>query len=212
MFIAVISPRSTGKTTIIAWLLHALHERGYPVTGFDADESRQLLRWKQGAPGSCYPFEVRHLASTRFHEEAPRLLPSGHIGGVDCGHLENHAEIGWSVFRVTDLVIIACAPTTSDLERMDELPMDAYLDKARAKREDGRKPPTWVLLCRAQPGTRSPAGVREDLEKDGLKVFTTVIPAIQRYANTGEGTRIRAARSHFDTLVTEMESQGLICR
>lgn len=213
MFIAAISPRSTGKTTIMAWLLHALSERGYPVTGFDADESEQLYRWWEARPDGSYPFTVHKQASTRFHAEAPPLLPAGHIGGVDCGHLENHAGIGWSVLRVADLAIVACAATNSDVERMDELPMDFFINQVIPKREDGKAPTTWVLLCRVQPSSvTAPRGIRKTLTDDGWNVFKTEIPAIQQYSSTGEGTPIRASGSHFDALVTEMEELGLISK
>ena len=63
MFIGAFSPRSSGKTTVMAWLLHALSEAGYPVKGFDADESEQFYRWWEAGD---YPFEVEQLASSRF--------------------------------------------------------------------------------------------------------------------------------------------------
>ncbi|WP_344287995.1 plasmid partition protein [Streptomyces synnematoformans] len=210
-FIATISPRSTGKSTITAWLLHALHERGYPVVGFDADESEQLYRWWEARPVGSYPFEVHKEASTRFHVEAPKKLPEGHIGAVDCGHLENHAGIGWSVLRVADLAIVACSATNSDVERMDELPMDFFINQVVPKRADKAKPKTWVLLCRVQPSSVvAPKGIRKTLVEDDWNVFTTEIPAIQKYASTAEGVPIHAAGSHFDELVTEMEQRGLI--
>ncbi|GAA3239066.1 hypothetical protein GCM10010260_83720 [Streptomyces filipinensis] len=212
MFIAAVSPRSTGKTTAIWWLLHALRERGYDVKGFDADESKQLYRWWQA---SDKQFDVTRLADTRFHAEAPEKLPDGHIGAVDCGHLENHAGIGYSVLRVADLVIVVCAATNGDVERMEELPMDGFLDLAWAKKKDptAPRPKEWVLLVRVQPGTRtSPEGIRKGLVEEGWDVFTTMIPSIQKYANTGEGLPIHAAGSHFDELVTEMEQRGLISK
>ncbi|MFI1386651.1 plasmid partition protein [Embleya sp. NPDC020886] len=212
MFVAAISPRSTGKTTAIAWLLHALHERGYPVTGYDADESEQLTRWHEGRVSGSYPFEVHTMATSRFHEQAPKVLPPGHIGAVDVGHLENHASIGWSVLRVADLAIVACAPTASDVERLDELPMDHFIQQIAPKRPDRSAPPTWVLLMRAQPNTRAPQEYRASLQESGWNVFSTVIPAIQLYAGTGDGVPVRAAGTHFDELVTEMESRGLIGR
>nr|AAS45805.1 ParSLV [Streptomyces lavendulae] len=212
MFIAAVSPRSTGKTTAIWWLLHALRSRGYEVKGFDADESKQLYRWWQA---SDQQFDVMRLADSRFHEEAPGELPDGHIGAVDCGHLENHAGIGYSVLRVADLTIVVCAATNGDVERMEELPMDGFLELAWRKRadKDAPPPPVWVLLVRVQPGTRTaPEGIRKGLVEEGWNVFTTMIPSVQKYANTGEGLPIHAAGSHFDELVTEMEQRGLISK
>lgn len=218
MFIAAISPRSSGKTTIMAWLLHALSKRGYPVTGFDADESEQFYRWWEASEDDKgnhgYPFEVHQTASSRFHQDAPDKLPAGHIGGVDCGHLENHASIGWSVLRVADLAIAVCAATNGDLERFEELPMDHFIDQVAPKRADKTRPTTWVLLCRVQPGTtKLPTGIRNSLVNAGWKVFETEIPSIQTYAATAEGVPITVEDgSHFDKLVTEMETLGLISK
>jgi len=213
MFIAAISPRSSGKTTFIWWLMHALKERGYPVTGFDADESEQLYRWWEARPEGKPDFEVHQLASTRFHQDAPGKLPAGHIAAVDCGHLENHAPIGWSVLRIADLAVVVCAATNSDVERIEELPMDHFISQVAPKRTDGKAPNTWALLVRVQPGTiTAPTGIRQNLKDLGFNVFTTVIPATQKYSSTGEGLPIKAAGSAFDELVTEMETRGLISK
>ncbi|MFG2845972.1 plasmid partition protein [Kitasatospora sp. NPDC048296] len=218
--LAAISPRSTGKTTAIWWLLHALAARGYPAKGFDADESEQLYRWwkarpedEDGNPLDGLSFEVEKLASKRFHEEAPGKLPEGSIGAVDCGHLENHAGIGWSVLRVADLVIVVCASTPGDVERIEELPMGHFIDQVIPKRADKKRPNTWALIVRVQPGTTvAPTGVRDDLKALGFNVFTTMIPATQQYAGTAEGVPIHAPGSAFDELVTEMETRGLISK
>ncbi|MEV7471968.1 hypothetical protein AB0O20_36630 [Streptomyces kronopolitis] len=217
MWIASISPRSTGKTTNTWWLLHALYERGYRVKGFDADESEQLYRWWEARPSDRPdeppPFEVVRVANGRFHQEAPPLLPEGHIGVVDCGHLENHQGIGRSVLRLADLALIACAPTNSDVERMDELPMDFFIKTASAKREGGTPPPHPILLCRNQTGTsKTIDSIRASLREDDWDVLATVIPAIQLYANTGEGMPVQARGSHFDELVTELETRGWISK
>ncbi|MFK0296891.1 hypothetical protein ACIQU6_41360 [Streptomyces sp. NPDC090442] len=222
MWIASISPRSTGKTTNTWWLLHALHERGYPVVGIDADESEQLWRWWDAVkpdPDEPQPegqrpyFKVHRVANSRLHEEAPTLLPAGHIGVVDCGHLENHLGIGRSVMRIADLALINCATTNSDVERMDELPMDAFIKIASAKRADGTPPPHPVLLCRNQAGTtRTMDSIRTSLRDDDWDVLSTVIPAIQLYATTGEGMPVEAKGTHFDELVTELETRGWISK
>lgn len=223
MFIGAFSPRSSGKSTVMTWLLHALAEAGYPVKGFDADESEQFYRWwdasevigEDGKPTGThtYPFEVEQLASSRFHQDAPGRLPAGTIGGVDCGHLENHASIGWSVLRVVDLAIVVCAATNGDLERLEELPMDSFIAQVAPKREDKKIPETWVLLCRVQAGTtKMPKGLRNQLVASGWKVFTTEIPSVQKYAETAEGVVIRAKGSEFANLVAEMERRGLISK
>ncbi|MGV9268089.1 hypothetical protein ACWDRR_25890 [Kitasatospora sp. NPDC003701] len=220
MIVAAVSPRSTGKTTVIWWLLHALAKRGFPVKGFDADESEQLYRWwkarlqdEDGLPVDGLDFAVEKLASKRFHEEAPGRIPEGGIGAVDCGHLENHAGIGWSILRVADLAIVVCAATSGDVERIEELPMGHFIDQVIPKRADKKRPATWALIVRVQPGTTTaPAGVRADLEALGFNVFDTMIPGTQLYAGTAEGVPVDPTGSAFDDLVTEMERRGLISK
>ncbi len=214
MFITAISPRSTGKTTVIWWLLHAMAERGYPVKGFDADESEQMYRWGQARLATeGVDFEVVDMASSRFHQDAPAELPDGHIGLVDCGHLENHSGIGWSVLRIADLAIVVCAATPGDVERIEELPMDHFINQVIPKREDKKAPETWALIVRVQSGTtNAPSGIRKDLEAMGFNVFTTTIPSVQKYASTAEGVPVKGSGSAFDELVTEMEKRGLISK
>ncbi|MCX5207686.1 hypothetical protein OG897_40605 [Streptomyces sp. NBC_00237] len=199
--------------------MHALHELGYDVTGFDADESEQLYRWAQARPDAEERpgLTVHRIANGRFHEEAPPKLPAGSIGVVDCGHLENHQGIGRSVLRVADLVLVACATTNSDVERMDELPMDFFIKQASAKRPDKTPPPHPVLLCRNTPSaTKMRDSIRQTLTEEtddgeeGWDVLNTVIPAVQMYANTGEGVAVHAKGSDFEDLVHELESRGWV--
>ncbi|UNZ22312.1 hypothetical protein [Streptomyces sp. 891-h] len=222
MWIALFSPRSTGKSVAAWWLLHALHARGYPVLGVDADESKQMYRWWEAQfpadddqeEGDEFeaPFEVHRMADSRFHEQAADMLPPGHIGVVDVGHLENHSAIGLSVMRVVDLALITCAPTAGDVERMDDLPMDFFIERGIKKRPAGApEPERWILFTRNQLGaTRAVKELRTSLGDDGWNILSTVIPATQTYSSTGEGVEIYAPGSHFDELVTELETKGLL--
>ena len=122
-------------------------------------------------------------------------------------------QLNRSVLRVVDLAIVVCAATNSDLERMEELPMDNFIAQIAPKRSDKSVPETWVLLCRVQPGTTVvPQGLRRQLTASGWKVFDTEIPAIQKYASTGEGVSINAKEGDFADLVSEMERRGLISK
>ena len=209
-YIGNISPRSTGKTTNTAWMCHALHERGRKVIGYDADDSAQFSRWQAR---SCYPFPVQQAATEAFHVNIPQLLPSGYedgVGVVDVGHLEDHRAVGWSVLRLADLAIINIPPTMNEVERMEELPMQDFLQQVAPLRADSTPPATWVLLCRVPTGISEIKQVRDYLTGEGYNVFTTTVPAVVKYMRTHEGAEVRAKGSAFDELVTEMEERGLL--
>jgi cellulose biosynthesis protein BcsQ len=208
--IALVSPRSTGKSTNSAWLAHALHERPEIeglVVGFDADESHQLTTW-YGL--NKWAFPVHGAASNMAWRSIPSAMLADAYGVVDVGHLENHRDIGYAVLRIADLVLINCAPTLSDIERLKSLPMLGVLDDVAPLRPDGERPEAWVLLTRCQSGTLATGEMREELEHLGFNVLTTTIPARQMYAQTGGGMDIKAAGSAHDELLTELLKRGLI--
>lgn len=188
----MISPRSTGKTTNAAWTAQALFDLGEPVIGFDCDESRQWTKWDEI---NEFPYTVVGAASAKAHQTIPKVLPADHWGVADVGHLENHPNVGFSVCRIADIAVINCAATLSDYERLQRLPMkgkeEAFLEGTAPIRPSGEEIPAVVLLTRVQPGTtRVEAEIRGLLEADGYQVLKTVIPGIQRYAQTGEGMPI----------------------
>lgn len=209
MIIANISPRSTGKSTNTAWLAHAIHQRpGMPgITVFDADESHQLTNWYAA---NDWPFPVHGAAHRRAHHTIPAAMPAGGHALVDVGHLENHRDIGYSCMRIADLVLINCAPTLSDVERLQALPMLGALEDVASLRPDDTPPPAWVLLTRCQPGTTATKDCRIALRDLGYNVLSTIIPARQMYAQTGTGAPINARGSAHDCLLTELEEKALI--
>ncbi|WP_351233287.1 hypothetical protein [Streptomyces sp. NPDC002133] len=212
LYIANVSPRSTGKTTNSAWMCHALHERGRRVIGYDADDSRHFSRWQAT---SNYPFLVQQAATPAFHINTPQSIPAGFedgFGVIDVGHLEDHRAVGASVLRLADLAIINLPPSMNDVERMEELPMKEFIEDVAPLRVDNRPPATWVLLCKAPFGISETPRVRRYLADEGYNVFTTVVPAVVKYMRTHEGSEIQAKGSVFDELVSEWEERGLIPR
>ncbi|MEY9969511.1 hypothetical protein ABIA33_007600 [Streptacidiphilus sp. MAP12-16] len=208
MIIAHISPRTGGKTTSVGWHAHALYERGYPVTAFEADYSRQLTEWDECAGG--FPFPVQQQASPMFFKNVPPTMAPGQIGVVDCGHAEDHRSIVQSVLRVTDVAILNTAPTTADIDRIDRLPMRALIEEVAVLRPDGNPPPTWVLLNRTTAGAKATNDYRAYLTDGGWNVFTTTIPGLQRYAQSMLRPVTAAKGSAYDELVTEMTDRGLL--
>ncbi|MEY9968548.1 cellulose biosynthesis protein BcsQ [Streptacidiphilus sp. MAP12-16] len=207
MIIAHISPRTGGKTTSVGWHAHALHERGYAVTAFEADYSRQLTEWDACAGG--FPFPVQQQASPMFYKNVPPTMAPGQIGIVDCGHAEDHRSIVQSVLRVTDVAILNTAPTTADIDRIDRLPMRDLIEEIAVLRPDGTPPPTWVLLNRTVAGAKATNDYRDYLTDNRWNVFTTTIPGRQRYAQSMLHP-VAAKGSAYDELVTEMTDRGLL--
>ncbi|MFI9272624.1 plasmid partition protein [Kitasatospora sp. NPDC052896] len=178
MIVAHISPRTAGKTTSVGWHAHALHERGFPVCAIEADYSLQLSEWDACVGG--FPFPVQQQASPLFHKNVPPTVAPGEVAVVDCGHAEDHRRIVQSVLRVADLAILNSAPTIADIDRIERLPMRALIDEVDVLRPDGTPPTTWILLNRAQTGTKAINDHRNYPRDKGWNVFTTVIPNSRR--------------------------------
>jgi hypothetical protein len=207
MIIAHISPRTAGKTTSAGWHAHALHERHYSVTAFEADHSRQLAEWDVRASG--FPFTVQQQPSPMFHKNVPPSLAPGQIAVVDCGHAEDHRAIVSSVLRVADLAILNTAPTRADIDRIERMPMREFIEEVAVLRPDGEPPETWVLLNRTTASSRSTKDYRDYLTDDGWNVFTTTIPNLQMYAQSMLSP-VTAKGSAYDALVTEMIDRGML--
>ncbi|MFF4741289.1 plasmid partition protein [Streptomyces sp. NPDC001262] len=208
MLIAHVSPRTMGKTTNASFLAHAMHERGYPMIGFDADHSKQFTKWDEKAK---FPFPVLGAASETFHLNVPKTLPPNHFAMIDCGHAEDHIGVTTSVLRCVDLAILNSSPSTSDLYRIRDLPMRKIIDDVAPLRMDSEPPETWVLLnrCPTQSNSRAVPEARKWFAKRGWNVFTTTVPSLQQYSQAYPFP-VKAAGSHLDQLVTEMKDRGLI--
>lgn len=209
MIIALVSPRTSSKTTNAAWLSSALHARGYPVKGFDADYSHQLQDW-HAANG--WPFPVLGAASQSAHEVIPPTLAADDVAVVDVGHIEEHQAVAESVLAVADLCIVNLVPTAPDVERLENLPLAGFLDKVNATRNlrSLAPVPTRILLTRCQPGTLATKETRDHMTDSGFTVLSTVVPAVQRYAQTGAGFPLDPRGSAHDELVTELVTGGLL--
>ncbi|MDH6711219.1 hypothetical protein P3T27_007972 [Kitasatospora sp. MAA19] len=192
-------------------LLHALHERGRAVKGFDADHSLHLRQWDAEAGG--FPFEVVEAVSAKFHKE--HAVPDGVVGVVDCGHSENHPDITDSVLRVADLAIVNLSPTGADYQRVTDpqagVPLRDMIIRSSAFRPDN-KPPKAVVLFNRVPHqkSRSLAAFRAKFEQDEWIVLDTFIERLDDFANATLGPVHYAAETKFGDLVTELEQRGLL--
>lgn len=203
--IALVSPRTSSKTTNAAWLAKALEQRGYPVKGFDADLSHQWQDW-HAANGWAFP--VFGAASRSANTIIPEALGRDDIAVVDVGHIEEHLNIARAVLRIADLCLVNLVPTAPDVERLENLPLSGFLDDVNGLRDDDV--PVRILLTRCQPGTLATKETREHMTDSGYEVLSTVIPAVQRYAQTGAGFPLDPRGSAHDELVTELAKGGLL--
>ncbi|MFJ8934009.1 hypothetical protein ACIRLA_46340 [Streptomyces sp. NPDC102364] len=203
--IALASPRTSSKTTNAAWLANALHARGRSVKAFDADLSHQLTDWHAA---NAWPFPVFGAASRQAHKNIPQALAGDDVAVVDVGHIEEHLDTARSVLRVADLCLVNLVPTVPDVERLENLPLSGFLDDVNSLRDEDV--PVRVLLTRCQPSTRATKETRDHMTDSGYPVLSTVIPAVQRYAQTGAGFPLDPAGSAHDALVTELEKAGLL--
>ncbi|WP_306324142.1 MULTISPECIES: plasmid partition protein [unclassified Streptomyces] len=201
-----------GKTTDTGMMAHALHEVGYMVQAWDADESEHLTQWSEAAGG--FPFPVEKNATATFATEAT-LLKDG-IDIADVGHTENHPHIADSVLKVADLAIVHMEPSMADWQRVtaprtstavaDMVARSAYV------RPDRKAPPVWILLNRVRTGVKSAQEIRGMLRDDGWDVFSVMIPVRDDLKQATAFSVDNAARGPFGELVTEMETKGLIKR
>ncbi|WP_406257517.1 plasmid partition protein [Streptomyces chartreusis] len=212
MLIANISPRSMGKTTDTGMMAHALHEAGYVVRAWDADESQHLTQWSEAAGG--FPFPVEKNATATFATDVTPLQDG--IDIVDVGHTENHPHIADSVLKIADLAIVHMEPSMADWQRVTEPRTSTAVAEIVARsaftRADRKAPPLCVLLNRVRTGVRSAKDIRDMLRDAGWDVFTVMIPNLDELKQATAFSVENASRGPFGELVTEMEAKGLIKR
>lgn len=212
VLIANISPRSMGKTTDTGMMAHALHEAGYQVRAWDADESQHLTQWSEAAGG--FPFPVERNATATFATDVSPLRDG--IDIVDVGHTENHPHIADSVLKIADLAIVHMEPSMADWQRVTEPRTSTAVAEIVARsafaRPDRKAPPLWVLLNRVRTGVKSAQEIRGMLRDAGWNVFTVMIPTRDEFKQATAFSVERASHGPFGELVTEMETKGLIKR
>ncbi|GAA1377166.1 plasmid partition protein [Streptomyces beijiangensis] len=210
MIIANISPRSMGKTTDTGMMAHALHERGYPVKAWDADESEHLTQWNEAAGG--FPFPVGKNATATFATDITPL--AGGIDLADVGHTENHPHIADSVLKIADLAILHMEPSMADWQRVTtprtSTPVAEMVARSAFTRPDRTAPPVWILLNRVRTGVNSAKQIRDMLREAGWNVFTVMIPVRDDLKQITAFSVENASSGPFGELVTEMETRGMI--
>lgn len=175
--VAVVNLKGgTGKTTLSAFLAHALAEDGHRVLGVDTDPQGSLLRWAELAewalPVAALPVKTVHrqLGGIADHE----------IVVIDTPPLEDQHGIVMSVLRIADLVLIPCGPTPLEYERLSSV--SHALADAADLRPDGCAPEVAVVLTRTVAGAASTAVYREAITEAGFTVLPGEVRRLERYA------------------------------
>ncbi|MFF5924165.1 plasmid partition protein [Streptomyces flavochromogenes] len=220
MLIASLKPRTMGGTTNTGLLIYALDRAGYPVTGYDADESLQLSAWARDVDD--FPCEVHEADTPAFAETVYGEMDHSRINVVDAGHAENHPDIVDSILEVADLAIVTVSPTNPDYDRLTTpergTPLAKVIRRSAALRDSGKPPATVVLLNRCQAGANSPrkfadllAGGGKDGSLPKWDVLSTRIPRRESIASAvGFPCDKPERKAPYDALVTELTRLGYL--
>lgn len=197
MIIAVINYKAgTGKTTTAGWLSKAFAERGLSTVGVDADPAQHWREWADDIDGFGFP--ILSMASTQAHTDIPPLTGGAERVVVDCPQHKDHPGITAAVLRIADVALIPLMPSSSEIRRT--MRMGTVIDDVEPLRT---KPvQRLVLLNRTKRGVRSTQDARDGFAQRGWPVATVAVPDWEDY-RLSIGDEIKAADSHFDTLITE---------
>jgi chromosome partitioning protein len=188
----------TGKTTSAVYLAHALHERGRRVLLVDADPQRSALTWSELAE---FPFPTIGMPTSRIHRDLPGVVATRYDAVViDTPPSDDRAAVVASAVRVSSHVIVPCAPTPAEYERLRVL--WPVLDDAAAQADTD--PVTAVLLVRTIPSAASTEVYRELMTGDGWRVLRPTVGRRERFAQAFAGPVDRAAATAYGDALDEI--------
>jgi chromosome partitioning protein len=195
--IAICNPKGgVGKTTTTAFVAHALHQRGRRVLVVDADPQRSAHTW---ATTGGWPMPVLAEPSEHLDRLLPGLSPMPDVIVIDTPGTAHGRNIVLAAVRAATHVLIPCAPTPAEYERLAAL--RELLDTAT---EQGAEYRHGVLLNRAVTGAASTRLWRAQLEHDGWRVLAVAVPRLERYAQAYTEPVLNAAETPYGWAVTEL--------
>ena len=167
-----------GKSTSAVYCAQGFSACGR-VLLIDADRQQTALRWWHEAD---LPFDALALPLSSLHRRAGGLGSGYQTVIVDTP--PGDEEVLASAMRPASLVIVPCAPTLLDLNRI-EATIALARDTAPV-RLSGEPPALRVLLTRTRAGTRSRVAARSAVADLGVELFETEIPQRESYALAGD--------------------------
>lgn len=190
------------KTTSAAFVAHVLHEQGRRVLMVDADPQGSALRWHEFA---SWPFPVIRLDSGRLHRDLDGIVGDRYEALViDTPPLLDHRGIVLSALRTATHVLIPCAPTPIEYERL--APMREALAEAGELRRDGAEPVSAVLLTRTVAGAASTGVYRELIAEDGTPVLAGSVGRLERFSQAYGEPILKASATAYGDALNELLS------
>jgi len=189
-----------GKTTSAAHLVHTLAELGRRSLAVDADPQGSLLKWQELGG---WPVPAVGLPSASLHRDLPGIVGAQFDAVViDTPGTAQGRSITLSAIRAATHVLVPCAPTPVEFQRLAELA--GLIADATDLRPDGQPPAVAVLLCRVVPGASSTAAYREAMRADGWPVLRPVIGRLERYAQAFGDPITGALATGYGDALTEL--------
>lgn len=200
--IAVVNLKGgTTKTTSAVFLAHALHESGQRVGLIDADKQGSSLSWHEYAN---FPFRVVGMPSKQLHREIPGYADDNRydVMVIDTPPLEEQHGVVISAMRGSDFVVIPCAPTFMEVERLAAV-REALAEAADVRR-DGQQPVAAVLLTRTVASAASTGVFREKIAAEGLPVLRAVVGRLERFSQAYGAPVVRASETSYGDALSEL--------
>lgn len=197
LILAVVNLKGgAGKTTTAGYAAHALHELGRRVLAIDADQQGSLFEWHKA---TAFPFPCTPYPSGRLHADLAGFQGLADAVVIDTPGTEHGRGIALSALLAATHVLIPCAPTPVEFERLRDL--RPLLDQAvnlGAEFEHG------VLLTRAVTGASSTQVYRDVMTGDGWRVLRPVVARLERFAQAVGEPVVRAAQTGYGDAVIEL--------
>ncbi|HTV18656.1 MAG TPA: ParA family partition ATPase [Polyangiaceae bacterium] len=195
-----------GKSTTAICLAMAAHERGLRTLLVDADPQGTLQTWSEvaGENGNSAPTVVTMDASMHRPGQLDAHAKDYDWTFIDCP--PRHGDVQRSALMVTDIALLPCGPTASDVWALS-----SSLELIRSARALRESLVAAVVITRKQPRTALGKEARSVLEKSGLSVLSSELlyrVAYQEALAAGSGVTGRrrdAAACEVQALFQELE-------
>lgn len=194
----------SGKTTTTGVMARVLANAGLSVRCVDTDPQGSLLRWSEVAD---WDIPTLALPTKMAHKQLPALVGDAAVVMVDTPPLAEDAGIVASVLRVADLVVVPCAPTPLEAERLPAV--RKMIDDSAAVRPSGDPPKALVVLCRTVANAVSTQVWRSTLTDQGWVIADWEIRRREHLAQAfGDDVRPKAEQM-YEPVVDQVLSMVL---
>jgi chromosome partitioning protein len=195
-----------GKSTAAICLAMAAFERGSSTLLVDADPQGTLRTWSDVAAENGQPAPTVIAMGASMHRPGQLDVVARNYDWtfIDCP--PRHGDVQRSALMITDLAIIPCGPSASDVWALST--SLELIESARTVRESLQ---ACIVISRRQPRTSLGKDARSVLEKSGLSVLQSEMIYRVAYqealaAGTGvTGRRRDAAACEMLQLFEEVE-------